>query len=221
MSTSQGELSMKNLLIFACVSLLVAGSPLAQSKQADKSQASTPAGNQGSQVEVNKDRFTGDVSVTLKPQTVYEKNDQFITLALEATFSDKNSESDDPLSRAPRNIGNTAALTFESQSKNLPDFADRQLNFIADGKRINCGYSDKVPIPRSGKDPSLLPGYSFREVYVSALNLDTLNYISNCKSVELKLGTHEMALNPDFLGKLRAYLSECKKQSPSQLKGRR
>jgi hypothetical protein len=221
MSTSQGELSMKNLLIFACVSLLVVGSLFAQSKQTDKSQASNPVGNQAAQVEVEKDRFTGDIVVTLKPQMVYEKNDQFINLALKATFSDKISESDDPLSHAPKNIGNTVVLTFESQSKNVSDFADRQLNFIADGKRINCGYSDKVPIPQSGKDPSLLPGYLFREIYISALNFDALNYISNCKSVELKLGTYEMALNSDFISKLREYLLECKKQSPSQLKGRR
>jgi hypothetical protein len=199
---------MKNSLVLACVLLLVVGTLFAQSKKTDE-----PKPQAGNAVEVEKDRFSGDVTIRLNPQKVLDTPAHIISLTIETKFFRKSGSMPDAVSRTLGRSQDNARLAFESQSKGLADFADRQLNFIADGKRINCGYSDKVPLPRIEKDPSLLPGFSFREMYVSSLPIEDLIYISNCKSVEMKLGSYEMNLTPELLGKLREFVVEHRKQS--------
>jgi hypothetical protein len=212
---------MRILLIFACL-LLAAGGLFAQSKQADKSQAAPAASDQGGQVEVNKDRFSGDVTIKLKPQMVYEKPDQFITLAIETKLSGKRPSPDDAVGAVTQMFEEHAIIRFDSQAKIVTDFGDEELHFITDGKHINIGKCSGGVVVSHGPDRDLQPGYKVHDAYTSALDTDQLKQIANGTRVEMRLGKYEITLTPTTLRSLREFAIEYSKHSlSSQLKGKR
>lgn len=191
---------MKSLLMLACALMAVGGSPFAQSQPND-------------QVEVKTDRFSEATTIKLKPQTILDTPDQFITMSLEAKFGDKKIRSE--MDQAAEIMGEKAFVRFESQAKGTTDFGDKELHFIIDGKRLKVGESAATLLKLPGRDPELKPGFKSREIFTNGLSLAQMKQVAEGNRVEMRLGKYEMVLSPAVLGNLRAFVSEFIKHAPS------
>jgi hypothetical protein len=167
----------------------------------------------GDQVEVKTDRFSGVTPVTLKPQTVLDTPDHFITMSLEAKFRDRKIR--DEADRATEVLEEGALVRFESQAKGVTDFGDKELHFIIDGKRLKVGESAGGVSGLPSRDPRLKPGFAILEAFVNALTAAQLYEIAGAGRVEMRLGKYEFTLGPAVLGNLREFAGEFAKHAPS------
>lgn len=210
---------MKPFLMLVCL-LLVVGSPFA--RQDDKAQQSSASSPQSGQVEVNKDRFSGDVTVKLKPQMILDKPDQFIKMSMEAKFPGKRPDPDEVVARTVEALQESAMISFESQAKIVTDFGDQELHFLTDGKPLNKGKASGGVLTLGGRDPDLKPEYKIREVFHSSLSTKEMYQIARSNRVEIRLGKYEFTLTPAALDNFRDFVREFAKHAPSgKLKGKR
>ena len=200
--------------MFVC-SLVVAGGSLL-TQQNDKAQQSPARDSQNDQVEVNKDRFSGDVRVKLKPQMVLDKSDQFIKMSMEAKIPGKRPDSDDVVGRTVEVLQESATISFESQAKIVTDFGDQELHFLTDGKPLNKGKASGGVLTLGGRDSDLKPEYKIRKVFYSSLSTEEMYQIARSNRVEIRLGKYEFTLTPAALGNFRDFVREFAKYAPSR-----
>jgi hypothetical protein len=209
---------MRNLLIFACSLLSVAGfanGAYGQALQSDKSPQAAAPGSGGGQVEVQTDKFSEVTTVKLKPQAILDTPDQSITMRLEAKFGDKKIR--DTTDQVMEMLDEKAMVWFESFANVPTDFGDKELHFIIDGKRLKIGES-------SGGTPDQSPKSTYRSLktFVNILDTDELKQLAAGKHVEMRLGKYEFTLSSAVLENLREFVREFIRYAPSsKLKERR
>lgn len=209
---------MKSLLMLVCSFVVIGSGLFARQDQGAQKPSSV---SRGSQVETEKDRFSGDVTIKLKPQSLLDKPDQFINMSMEAKFPGKRPDADDVVARTVEILKETAFISFESQAKGVTDFGDQELHFIADGKRISKGRTNGG-ITLGGPDPELKPDYKVRKVFGDALSTEEMYQIARSKHVEMRLGKYEFTLSTALLDNFRDFVREYAKYAPSsELKKKR
>jgi hypothetical protein len=149
------------------------------------------------QIEIKEDRFSGVVTVTLKPQVISDQEDHRITIDIKTKLGEKglsDFEKDDM----------KAEIWFRSQSKGSIDFGDQELHFLIDGKSL-----DKGEIPGGpnvyADERTLKPGFKISESFVSILNRSDLEQFSKARSIEMRLGSIELKLGQDVVTILGEY----------------
>lgn len=158
----------------------------------DKNNANAP----NDQIEIKTDRFSNVTTVSLKPQTLVDKPDHFITIEINTKLGEKKyySFEKDMIQ---------AQVVFESQSKRPVDFGDEELHFIVDGQPMNLGKTDFTLIPAApGK---LKPDFRLFEFSVKILDRPNLERFSRAKHVEMRLGSIETTLSSQLVASLREY----------------
>src|SRR5215510_11647914 len=176
---------MRNFLIVTLISVTTfTNSAFGQARQSDKSPQATSSDSGDGQVEVKTDRFSEATTISLKPQTILDTPDQFITMRLEAKFGDKKTR--DNTDQVMEILDEKAMVWFESFANVPTDFGDKELHFIIDGKRLKIGES-------AGGTPDQSPKSTYRSLktFVNSLDTDELKQLAAGKQVEMRLGKYE------------------------------
>jgi hypothetical protein len=187
--------------IFLCVMLLAVTSSVFSVVERDRlneEKGKALETNQtDNQIEIKEDRFSGVVTVTLKPQVISDQEDHRITIDIKTKLGEKglsDFEKDDM----------KAEIWFRSQSKGSIDFGDQELHFLIDGKSL-----DKGEIPGGpnvyADERTLKPGFKISESFVSILNRSDLEQFSKARSIEMRLGSIELKLGQDVVTILGEY----------------
>ncbi len=152
--------------------------------------------NDGSQVEVKKDEFSGATIVRLREVPVAVAADHVFTLTMEIKVND--------LSPAARMLSeeSKAALVFTSLSVKGRDFDDRELHFLIDGKPLRASVAAAEMLLQS-PDPRLRV---MRRLH-SGISLDHLRRVVSGREVKMRLGSFETELTSDVRAAMRAFLS--------------
>ncbi len=158
----------------------------------------TARSNDGSQVEVKKDEFSGVTTITLKPQKLIDSPNHQLTMSVEAKL-----RSDAP-STGFAEIDNRAQIKLVSQSSKSIDFGDEKLYFLVDDQRINGPTAGGYDIPLPGARPA--SPLRIRHSYLSGLSLAQLSQVASGKRVEMRLGSVEIALNSEMLSLLSKFV---------------
>lgn len=162
-----------------------------------RSGGKTPSASDQSQVVVDKDRYSGATTITLKPQKLIDSPEHLLTMSAESKTSDK------PL------IGFAEAdervmLKFDLQTTAALDYGDLELHFLVDGKPLRGGSI------AGGGSPLLKPKpvspYTKRRTLFGSLSVPTLGEIARGRKVEMRLGSVEATLSPELLGKLGEFV---------------
>ncbi len=201
-------------LAYACVACSLLTISVGQEKESRKvslqraaqtnSNTSQSGGSQSgdrserSQIEVNKDRFSGATTVKLKPQLILDKPDHQLTMAVEAKLEGK------------KQIGifqgdETVRATFTSQSKMGINLGDRELHFLVDGEQVKIGRVGSTTANASSAPAK--PELRVGRYLISVMPLDKLRHIAEGRNVEMRLGTIQVTLDAKLLSNLRAFVA--------------
>jgi hypothetical protein len=149
------------------------------------------------QIEIKEDRFSGVVTVRLKPQVILDKEDHQLTIDIKTKLGEKglsDFEKDDV----------KAEIWFRSQSKGSIDFGDQELHFLIDGKSLDKGEIPGGPNAYAD-ERTLKPGFKLSKSFVSILNRSDLEQFSKAKGIEMRLGSIELKLGQDVVAILGEY----------------
>ncbi|MBA3715420.1 MAG: hypothetical protein H0W76_23690 [Pyrinomonadaceae bacterium] len=156
----------------------------------------TARSNDGSQLEVKKDEFSGATIVRLKEFPVAVAADHVFKLTMETKVND-TSPAARMLSHEPK-----AALVFTSQSVKGQDFGDRELHFLIDGKPLRASVAAES-IALQSEDPRLRVTSRLHAV----MTLEKLRRVAAAREVKMRLGLFETELTSDVRAAMRAFLS--------------
>jgi hypothetical protein len=175
-------------------------------------QSNNSAGNDGKsggQVEVETDRFSGNVTVTMKPQTLIDTPELQLTIELKYRLDKKK------LEESPILVEELASVTLNTSVKDSVDYGDRELHFLVDGARL-AGHktsSDRAhPLLSEPDDKGRRPNFTF----FSTLNLSQVERLAAGKKVEMRLGLIETALSPATLAAIRDFAREFAAHAPTR-----
>jgi hypothetical protein len=175
-------------------------------------QSNNSAGNDGKsggQVEVKTDRFSGDVTVTMKPQTLIDTPELQLTMELDYQLNQKK------LEESPVLVEELASVTLKSSVKGSVDYGDRELHFLVDGAQLagRRTSSDRAhPLLSEKDDKGRRPNFAF----FSTLNLSQVERLAAGKRVEMRLGPIETALSPATLAAIRDFAREFAAHAPTR-----
>jgi hypothetical protein len=166
-------------------------------------------GKSGGQVEVKTDRFSGDVTVTMKPQTLIDTPELQLTMELDYELNKKK------LEESPVLVEEIASVTLKSSVKDSVDYGDRELHFLVDGARLpGRRTSSNVvnPLLSEEDDKGRTPNFTF----FSTLDLSQVERLAAGKKVEMRLGPIETALSPATLAAIRDFAREFAAHAPTR-----
>lgn len=153
-----------------------------------------------SQVEVNKDRFSGATLVKLKPQVILDTPDHQLTMAAEAKLGERKQTGTFQEDRSVQ-------VNFVSESKTAIDFDDRELHFIVDGEQVSIGKTSGGVRPYLESGTQSKSAFKFRKRFFAVFNLSKLQRIIEGRNIEMRLGKIELKLNAKLLNNLRAFVA--------------
>jgi hypothetical protein len=192
--------------ILACVLLLVLASSIfyvaGQEHQQEKKGAAqtSEAKSTNDQVEVKTDRFSGVITVKLKPQVILDKQDHQMTIDIETKLGEKGrleSEKEDV----------KAESWFRSQATSLVDFGDQELHFLIDEKPLDIGRA--MGGLDTGVDKSKLKsGFRSSQSFVSIFSRSDLERFGKARLIEMRLGSVEITLSQPVIATLREYANQ-------------
>jgi hypothetical protein len=195
---------MKYSTCFITIIMLLGGAMNAPIKQGSNPSPSATA--RTDHVEIKNDRFSGETTITLKPQVILEAPDRLITMSLEAKIRPKRIE--DVVAEVMRAIDEMVLVRFEAQAKSISVAGDTELHFIIDGKRLKVVESARAVLKFGGPDPSLKPGFRSRELFSNGLTVAQLSQVAKGHAVEMRLGQYEMTIPPSVLSNFQHFLGE-------------
>jgi hypothetical protein len=169
------------------------------------------AANKDGQVEVKNDRFSGNVTVTMKPQALIDTPNHKLVMKMIYRLNQKEAADSSVL------FEETASVTFESITKESLKYGDRELHFVVDGKQLPIGQtSARTPSPLlSEKDEKgRTPDLSF----FGSLTLSQVERLAAGKQVEMRLGTIELPLSQSTLAAIREFAREFANHAPTRTK---
>ncbi len=190
--------------ILACALMLVfAGSFVAgQERQQEKKGAAqtSDAKSTSDQIEVKTDRFSGVITVKLKPLVILDKPDHQLTVDIETRLGEKvrfESEKEEV----------KAESWFRSQATHLVDFGDRELHFLIDEKPLDIGRTSgglDVGVDKT----KLKPGFGTSQSFVSIFRRSDLERFRNARRIDMRLGSIELTLGQPEAAILREYANQ-------------
>jgi hypothetical protein len=199
--------------ILACVlSLVSAGSIFyvagQERRQEQRGAAQTSdSKSTNDQVEVKTDRFSGVITVKLKPQVILDKPDQLMTIDIETKIGEKGRFESEK-------AGVKAEFWFRSQATSLVDFGDQELHFLINEKPLDIGRA--MGGLDTGVDKSKLkPGFRSSQSFVSILSRSDLERFGKARLVEMRLGSVELTLSQSVIAILREYVNQALAQRKS------
>jgi hypothetical protein len=149
------------------------------------------------QIEVKTDRFSGVITVSLKPQVILDKPEHQLRIRSETKLGDKKSHEWE--------MGTVATYVWlESHYNRSVDYGDRKLAFLIDGKPLDIGRTTGG----SPTESTLKPAFKIMASFVSIFDRSKLEQISNGKGVEMRFGTVEVTLSQPVVTALREYASQ-------------
>ncbi len=174
-------------------------------------QDNKPASDDGktSQVEVKTDRFSGDVTITMKPQTLIDTPELKLTMELEYRLNQKR------LAASPILVEELASVTLRPAVKDSVDYGDRELHFLVDGVRLpgrRTSSSVVDPLLSEEDDEGRTPDYTF----FSTLDLSQVERLAAGKRVEIRLGAIETPLSSTTLAAIRDFAREFAAHAPTR-----
>lgn len=152
-------------------------------------------------IEVKTDRFSNVIIVRLKPQVILEKPDHLITMEINTKLGEKTYDEWEK-----ERI--KAFVIFESQTKGIVDFGDKELHFIINGEHLNLGRTTLKVDPFPSLDGKLKPGFAIRESGLNLLNQDALGLLSKANQIEMRLGSIDLTLSKQLATTLREYATQ-------------
>ncbi len=192
--------------VWMMVMVSLCAGALAQSVERSSNQPART--NDGSQVEVKKDEFSGATIVRLKEFPVAISPDHVFTLTMETKVND-TSPAARMLSEEPK-----AALLFTSHSTKGQDFGDRELHFLIDGKPLRLGVAAEGVALRS-EDPQLRVTSRLH----AGITLDQLRRVAAARAVKMRLGWFETDLTSNVraaMGRFLFAVDAAEQKAPSQ-----
>ena len=166
-------------------------------------------GKSGGQVEVETDRFSGNVTVTMKPQTLIDTPELQLTIELKYRLDKKK------LEESPILVEELASVALKSSVKGSVDYGDRELHFLVDGARLagrRTSSNSADPLLSEQDDKGRRPDFTF----FSTLVLSQVERLATGKKVEVRLGAIETALNPATLAAIRDFAREFAAHAPTR-----
>lgn len=166
-------------------------------------------GKSGGQVEVETDRFSGNVTVTMKPQTLIDTPELQLTIELKYRLDKKK------LEESPILVEELASVTLKSSVKGSVDYGDRELHFLVDGARLagrRTSSNSADPLLSEQDDKGRRPDFTF----FSTLVMSQVERLATGKKVEVRLGAIETALNPATLAAIRDFAREFATHAPTR-----
>jgi hypothetical protein len=152
-----------------------------------------PQGNK--EIERKDDRFTGEASVTLKPQLIITTGpEQKLKMALE--FKIKAKERRRPESFIPEMVN----MVFTSESAKSIYGREATLVFLIDGERVRS-----VPAATHDDYSRLSTEKTLTQTVFTGMTVETLRRINRAKTVEMKLGDTEVKLSAEVLKAMRLF----------------
>lgn len=151
-------------------------------------------GPEGGAVERKDDRFTGEATVKLKPQTIPTNTPgQLLKVALEYKIKPRRGP-------AQSVIPEMVNIIFTSTAPARVYERDPQLVFLIGGERVR-------PVPAAVHDDysRLSSDQVVTQTVFSGMTEGTLRRISRAKEVEMKLGSTEVKLGQDVLSAFRSF----------------
>lgn len=178
------------LLNIACISVL-AMTAVAQNKAAK----APDCRQEGGEVERKDDRFTGDATVTLKPQSIAtDAPGQQLKLALSYKLKPEVRGREEAL------IPETIILTFTSTSPHRIYTGEFDVVFLIDGERVR-----RVPAAVHDNYDRLSTEKVLTQTVFTGMTTETLRRITRAKTVEMKLGETEVKLSPEVIAAMRSF----------------
>jgi hypothetical protein len=166
-------------------------------------------GKSGGQVEVETDRFSGNVTVTMKPQTLIDTPELQLTIGLKYRLDKKK------LEESPILVEELASVALKSSVKDSVDYGDRELHFLVDGARLagrRTSSNSADPLLSEKDDKGRRPDFTF----FSTLDLSQVERLAAGKKVEVRLGAIETALSPATLAAIRDFAREFADHAPTR-----
>ena len=190
--------------ILACALIFVfAGSFVAgQERQHEKKGAAQTSDvkSTSDQIEVKTDRFSGVITVKLKPLVILDKPDHQLTIDIETKLGEKvrfESEKEEV----------KAESWFRSQATYLVDFGDQELHFLIDEKPLDLGRA--MGGLDTGVDKSKLkPGFRSSQSFVSIFSRSDLERFSKARRIDMRLGSIEVTFSQPVMAILREYANQ-------------
>jgi hypothetical protein len=195
---------MRQILVCALL-FVIAGSIFfvsGQGSQQEKKSAAqiSDAKPASDQIEVKTDRFSGMITVKLKPLVILDKPDHLLTIDIETKLGEKvrfESEKEEV----------KAESWFRSQATHLVDFGDQELHFLIDEKPLDIGRamgSLDVGVDKS----KLKPGFRSSQSFVSIFSRSDLERFRNARRIDMRLGSIELTLSQSEVAILREYANQ-------------
>jgi hypothetical protein len=157
--------------------------------------AVTNCGQEGGAVERKDDRFTGESTVTLKPQVIATTTPgQQLKMAL--TYKIKP----EARGREESIIPEMVTVTFTSTASNLVYGRELELVFLLDGERVR-----RVPAATGDDFSRVTTQKDVTQTVFTGMTTETLRRITRAKTVEMKLGETEVKLSPEVLDAVRSF----------------
>ncbi len=153
-------------------------------------------GDDGSQVMVDKDEFSGATTIKLRPQKLIDSPNHQLTMSAEVKLEGKTYA-------GVAGVDEMVLFKFDSQNNSHVDFGDEELHFLVDGEPVKGGST------ASGFASSLLdrpaPGFKSRNSYTGSVYLSQLQQIAKGKNVAMRLGSIKLTLDAKLLNSLRDF----------------
>lgn len=147
------------------------------------------------EIERKDDRFTGEASVTLKPQSIITAvPEQKLKMALEFKIKAKER------GRAESFIPEMVNIVFTSESAKSIYGREVTLVFLIDGERVRG-----VPASTHNAYSRLAIEKTLTQTVFTGMTIETLRRISRAKRVEMKLGETEVKLSAEVLSAIRSF----------------
>jgi hypothetical protein len=164
-------------------------------------------GKSGGQVDVETDRFSGNVTVTMKPQTLIDTPELRLTMELKYRLK--------KLDESPILVEEIASVTLKSSVRGSVDYGDRELHFLGDGARLaahETSSNSAHPLLSEQDDKGRRPDFTF----FSTIDLSQVERLTDGKKVEVRLGAIETDLNPATLVAIRDFAQEFAAHAPTR-----
>ncbi len=155
--------------------------------------------NDGSQVMVDKDEFSGATTIKLKPQKLIDRLEHQLTMSAEAKLGGTAPQTGLP------DADERMLLGFTSLTSHKLDFGDQELHFLVDGKQVRGGSTAGGYNPRLPGEQLPSP-YKTRHSFTGGLSLSQLKQIASGRKVEMRLGSIETTLNSELLSRLSEFV---------------
>lgn len=150
---------------------------------------------EGGEVERKDDRFTGEATVTLKPQVITAvAPSQHLKMTLEYKIKPEGR------GRAQSIIPEMVNVIFTSTAADRIYERDPELAFLIDGERVR-----RVPGATHDDYSRLSTEKVLKQTVFTGMSAETLRRISRAKTVEMKLGSTEVKLSPEILSAIRSF----------------